>query len=327
MKIFLTGAEGFIGSHLAEKLIRKGHDLTCLILYNSFNSWGWLDTLSPEIKNEINVVPGDIRDKELVEKLVSSVESIFHLAALIGIPYSYSASQSYIDTNVLGTLNILNSCKKSDVDKILITSTSEVYGTAKYVPIDEMHPLQGQSPYSASKISADKIAESYYRSFGLPVSIVRPFNTYGPRQSARAIIPTIITQILQGQKELKVGNQNPIRDFNFVKDVVNGFLKIYQSNKTIGEEINIASGESISIGELINLIIRIVNADVKVVEDISRIRPANSEVDKLIGCNKKIKKLTDWKTKFSLYEGLEKTIEWLRTPENIKNYKSTIYNI
>ncbi len=325
--ILVTGADGFIGSHLVEELANSNYNITALTYYNSFNSWGWLDSFPEEIISKIKVVSGDIRDRDFIEEQVSNSSNIFHLAALIGIPYSYHASQSYIDTNISGTLNILNACKKYNVKRILTTSTSEVYGTAKYTPIDEIHPLQGQSPYSASKIGADKIAESYFRSFNLPITIVRPFNTYGPRQSARAIIPTIITQILSGNKEIKLGNLDPIRDFIYVKDTIEGFIKIFNNEETIGQEINIASGESVSIRELLDLIVDIMKVKIEIKEEKSRIRPDSSEVDKLIGNNKKIKDLVGWTSKYNLRDGLTETIEWLKEPKNLAKYKTSIYNI
>ncbi len=325
--VLVTGSDGFIGSHLIEELLKYNCKIIAFVYYNSFNSWGWLDALPVEIVNKIDVIAGDIRDANFVEKQVSNVDVVFHLAALIGIPYSYHAPQSYVDTNIQGTLNILNAAKKFNTKKIIVTSTSEVYGSAIYVPIDEKHPLQGQSPYSATKIAADKLSESFYKSFDIPLVIARPFNTYGPRQSARAVIPNIITQILSGDDELKIGNLTPIRDFNYVKDVVSAFAKIAICDDLIGHEVNIASGESTSIKDLINTIIDITNSKVRIIEDKSRYRPDSSEVDRLIGDNKKITSMTDWKPKYNIENGIKETIDWLKVPENLKKYKSLLYNI
>ncbi len=325
-KVLVTGADGFIGSHLTEELVKEGSIVRAFVFYNSFNSWGWLDTLDKEIISKIEVFPGDIRDPYLLVDATKDIDIIFHLAALIAIPFSYKSPESFFETNVKGTLNLLQAARINNVKKILVTSTSEVYGTAKYVPIDESHPLQGQSPYSASKIGADKVAESFYRSYNLPVTIVRPFNTYGPRQSARAVIPTIITQLLNGVKEIKLGSLHPTRDFNFVKDTVSGFIEIAKSDNTIGEEINIATGKEISIGQLAKEIIDIINPEAKIISDDIRIRPEKSEVERLLGSNEKIMRLTDWKPKYNLKQGLEQTIDWFNKPENYKTYKSDIYN-
>ncbi|MGL6217404.1 MAG: NAD-dependent 4,6-dehydratase LegB [Lacrimispora sphenoides] len=324
-KVLITGADGFIGSHLTETLIERGYDVRAFTFYNSFNSWGWLDSLPDEIKKEIEIHPGDIRDPNGVRNAMTGIESVFHLAALIAIPYSYHSPDSYVDTNIKGTLNVLQSARSLGTDKVLITSTSEVYGSAKYVPIDESHPLQGQSPYSATKIGADRLAESFYRSFSLPVSIVRPFNTYGPRQSARAVIPSIISQLLTGTKEIRLGSLTPTRDFNYVKDTVNGFIEIEKSEKTIGEEINIASQTEISIGELASELIRQINPQARIVCEPERMRPEKSEVNRLLGSNKKLKELTDWNQEFSLSLGLKKTIDWLE--KNQDKYKTGIYNL
>ena len=324
-KILVTGADGFIGSHLVEELVKSGNKVKAFVYYNSFNSWGWLDSLSKDILKEIEIFSGDIRDPNGVRTAIKGNDTIFHLAALIAIPYSYHSPDSYVDTNIKGTLNVLQAAKDFQSERILVTSTSEVYGSAKYIPIDEKHPFQGQSPYSATKIGADRLAESFYRSFETPVTIVRPFNTYGPRQSARAVIPTIITQLLSGAKEIKLGSLTPTRDFNYVKDTVNGFLEIANSNKTIGEEINIASQNEISIGDLANEMILQINPNVKIITDDDRLRPEKSEVNKLLGSNKKIKELTNWTPKYNLKDGLKETIEWLRV--NIKNYKTDIYNV
>ena len=326
-KILVTGADGFIGSHLVENLVKKGYKVKAFTYYNSFNTWGWLDTLEKDILNEIEIFSGDIRDPNGVREAVKGVSDIFHLAALIGIPFSYHSPDSYIDTNIKGTLNVLQASRDLNVDRILITSTSEVYGTAKYIPIDENHQFQGQSPYSASKIGADKLAESFYRSFSLPVTIVRPFNTYGPRQSARAIIPTIITQLLSGVNEINLGSLNPTRDFNFVLDTVKGFEEIWKSNKTIGEEINIASGIEISIEDLVKKLIDIINPNAIILEDNTRIRPEKSEVNRLLGSNKKLKELTSWQSEYSLEQGLLKTIEWFKKEGHLSKYKTNLYNI
>jgi len=326
-KVLVTGADGFIGSHLVEGLLNLGYDVRAFTYYNSFNSWGWLDTLSKDILKEVEIFAGDIRDPNGVKESMKNVTDVFHLAALIGIPFSYHSPDSYVDTNIKGTLNVLQASRELNIERILITSTSEVYGTAKYVPIDENHSFQGQSPYSASKIGADRLAESFYRSFSLPVTIVRPFNTYGPRQSARAIIPTIITQLLSGTKEIKVGSLTPTRDFNFVLDTINGFIEIWKSNKTIGEEINIASGVEITIGDLLNKLIQIINSKVIILSDEERKRPEKSEVNRLLGSNKKLKELTNWTSNYTLEQGLLKTIEWFKIEKNLERYKTDIYNL
>lgn len=325
MKVLVTGADGFIGSHLVEELVRKGHHVRAFVLYNSFNTWGWLDTLPKEVLKEVEVFSGDVRDPNGVRTAMKNIETVFHLAALIAIPYSYHSPDTYVDTNIKGTLNILQAARDLGTERVLITSTSEVYGTARYVPIDEQHPFQGQSPYSATKIGADRLAESFYRSFNLPVTIVRPFNTFGPRQSARAVIPTIIMQLLSGYEEIELGLLTPTRDFNYVKDTVSGYLKIANSSETIGEEINIATQTEISIGELGKELIRQINPNARIKEDEKRIRPAKSEVNRLLGCNEKIKRLTDWEPKFSFEEGLAETIEFFR--DNLDKYKTDIYNI
>lgn len=326
-KVLVTGADGFIGSHLCERLIDEGYEVKAFVYYNSFNSWGWLDSLNKYKKKELDVFSGDIRDPNGVRKAMEGIDKVFHLAALIAIPFSYHSPDSYVDTNIKGTLNILQGAKELNTKRVLITSTSEVYGSAKYVPIDEKHPLQGQSPYSATKIGADKLAESFYRSFNLPLTIVRPFNTYGPRQSARAVIPTIITQLLCGEKEIKLGSLTPTRDFNYVKDTINGFLEISKCDNTIGEEINIATSKEISIKELANEIIKVINKDAKIICDEERLRPEKSEVNRLLGSNEKIKNLTSWEPKFTFKEGIKETIDWFRKPENLSKYKSDIYNI
>lgn len=324
-KILVTGADGFIGSHLTEELVKQGFDVKAFSLYNSFNTWGWLDTLSQDIMENVEVFTGDIRDPNGVREAMKGTDAVFHLAALITIPFSYHSPDAYVDTNIKGTLNVLQAAKQLELDKVLITSTSEVYGTAQYVPIDESHPYQGQSPYSATKIGADRLAESFYRSFGLSVAIVRPFNTYGPRQSARAVIPTIITQLLAGKEEIKLGSLTPTRDFNFVKDTARGFIEIYRSDKTIGEEINIATQNEISIGELAEELIRQINPQAKIVCDEERLRPEKSEVNRLLGSNEKIKRLTEWEPCFTFEEGLAQTIDFFR--DNLGKYKVDIYNI
>ena len=326
-KVVVTGADGFIGSHLVEELVRQGSKVVALSYYNSFNTWGWLEEIEPQLKNDVEVVTGDIRDPDGVRLLTKGSDIVFHLAALIGIPYSYSSPQSYVDTNVKGTLNILQAVRDNNCEKVLVTSTSEVYGSAKYVPIDENHPFQGQSPYSATKIGGDRIAESYFRSFQTPVSIVRPFNTYGPRQSARAIIPTLITQLLSGRQTVSIGNTEPTRDFNFVLDTVNGFIEIAKSDNTIGEEINIASSQEISMGELALKIIELINPEATLELDEQRLRPKDSEVNRLLGDNTKITRLTEWTQRYSLSEGLTETIQWFKDTRNLLQYKSDIYNV
>ena len=325
--VLITGADGFIGSHLVEKLIDDGHKVKAFVYYNSFNSWGWLDTLPKEILNQIEIFAGDVRDPNGVRTAVKGVDIIYHLAALIAIPYSYHSPDSYVDTNVKGTLNILQAARDYNIERILVTSTSEVYGTALYVPIDEKHPKQGQSPYSASKIGADAMADSFYRSFNLPVTIVRPFNTFGPRQSARAVIPTIITQLLAGKTEIKLGALHPTRDLLFVQDTANGFIDIAKSNNTNGQEINIATQQEISIQNLAQLLINTINPTAKIISDDIRLRPEKSEVERLLGSADKIKSLTNWQPKYSLQEGLKQTIEWFSIPENLKQYKTHLYNV
>jgi NAD dependent epimerase/dehydratase len=318
-RILITGADGFIGSHLTE--------VFAFVCYNSFNSLGWLDTISDDLKNKIKFISGDIRDFNGVNEAMKNVDIVFHLAALIAIPFSYNSPDSYIDTNIKGTLNILQAARKNNIKRVLITSTSEVYGTAQFVPITELHPKQPQSPYSASKIGSDAIADSFYRSFELPVTIVRPFNTYGPRQSARAVIPTIISQLLNGAEEIKLGDISPTRDLLFVKDTVNGFIKIAQCEDLIGHEVNIATQSEISVGSLAQLIINKINPDAKIVTDTLRIRPEKSEVFRLFGSNEKLKSYTDWEPKYSLEEGLKETINWFSESKNLVKYKSDQYNV
>ena len=324
-KVLVTGADGFIGSHLTESLLEKGYDVKAFAYYNSFNTWGWLDTLPKEKLDQIEVFTGDIRDPNGVREAMRGVDGVFHLAALIAIPFSYHSPDSYVDTNIKGTLNVLQAARDLGTERIMVTSTSEVYGTAQYVPIDEKHPYQGQSPYSATKIGADRLAESFYRSFQLPVSIVRPFNTFGPRQSARAVIPTIISQLLAGKEEIKLGSLTPTRDFNYVKDTAAGFIAIAESDRTIGEEINIATGQEISIGDLAQEIISQINPNAKIVCDEQRLRPEKSEVNRLLGSNAKLKALTDWKQQYKFAEGIAETIEWMRS--NLGAYKTDIYNV
>ena len=324
-KVLVTGADGFIGSHMVEELVRKGYSVRAFSYYNSFNTWGWLDTLAPEILSQIEVVCGDIRDPYGVKKAIEGVDMVFHLAALIAIPFSYHSPDAYVDTNIKGTLNVLQAAKELNVERVLITSTSEVYGTAKYVPIDENHPFQGQSPYSATKIGADRLAESFYRSFDLPVSIVRPFNTFGPRQSARAVIPTIITQLLGGRQQIKLGLLSPTRDFNYVKDTVSAYIAIAESDRTIGREINIATGKEISIGDMAKVIIAQLNPKAEIICEEERLRPENSEVNRLLGSNQKLKELTEWKQKYSFEDGIQETIKWFE--QNLDKYKIDIYNI
>ena len=327
LKVLVTGADGFIGSHLVEKLLEEGYNVRAFVYYNSFNSWGWLDTLDKNKLSKIEIFSGDIRDPNGVKEAMKGIDIVFHLAALIAIPFSYHSPDSYVDTNIKGTLNVLQAARDLKTKRILITSTSEVYGTAKYVPIDENHPYQGQSPYSATKIGADRLAESFYKSFNMPITIVRPFNTYGPRQSSRAVIPTIITQLLNGETEIKLGALTPTRDFNYVKDTVKGFIEIAKSENTIGEEINIATCSEISIEELALEIINQINPKAKIICDEERLRPDKSEVNRLLGCNKKIKKLTNWNPEYSFKEGIKETIEWFKNEEVLKKYKSDIYNI
>ncbi len=323
-KVVVTGSEGFIGSHLTEKLVELGAKVTAFVLYNSFNTYGWVDTFKKEIKDNIKIFIGDIRDETSVRKALKDKDIIFHLAALIAIPYSYYAPRSYFETNVLGTLNIMQSAREFGFMKVIHTSTSEVYGTAIYTPIDENHPLQGQSPYSASKISADKIAESYYKSFNVPLAVIRPFNTYGPRQSARAVIPTIISQALTGN-EINLGNISTVRDMNYIKDTVRGFVKVAQSDKSVGEVINIGSGVGLTIKEIADTVIRLLNKNIKINLDKERLRPEKSEVEMLICDYSKAEKLINWIPKFTLEEGLIETISWIK--DNLKYFKPEVYNI
>ncbi|MFC1579359.1 NAD-dependent 4,6-dehydratase LegB [Thermodesulfobacteriota bacterium] len=331
MKILVTGADGFIGSHLVEELVRRGNSVRAFVLYNSFNSWGWLDHCDPGILKNIDVFAGDVRDPHGVKTAMQGCDVIYHLAALIAIPYSYQSPNTYVDTNIKGTLNIVQAARELSVEKVIHTSTSEVYGTSRFVPIHEEHPLQGQSPYSASKIGADQIALSFYSSFETPVAVIRPFNTYGPRQSARAVIPTVITQLASGQRKIKLGALHPTRDFNFINDTVRGFLAVAESERTVGEVINIGSGFEISIGDTVGLIAKIMGCDLEIVTDEERIRPENSEVERLCADNTKALKLTGWAPEYKgaegLRAGLEETVDWFSRPENLKYYKCDIYNV
>ena len=323
--VLVTGADGFIGSHLTEMLVSKGYQVKALSQYNSFNSWGWLEDI--HCKDQVEVVTGDIRDPHYCKHITKDVDIIFHLAALIAIPYSYVAPGSYVDTNIKGTLNICQAAKENGNIRVIHTSTSEVYGTAQYVPIDENHPLQPQSPYSATKIAADAMAMSFYNAFELPVTIARPFNTYGPRQSARAVIPTIITQIANGIKEIKLGDLTPTRDFNYVADTCRGFIALVEEKNTIGETINIGSNFEISVADTLNIIKELMDSDIKFVTDEQRIRPTKSEVLRLWCDNTKIKKLTGFEPQYDIRTGLQKTIDWITKPEYLKTYKSEIYNV
>lgn len=323
-KVLVTGSEGFIGSHLTELLVEQGAQVTALVQYNSFNNWGWLDTLAPAIKNEIRVFTGDIREYDNISKAVKGQQVVMHLAALIAIPYSYQSPAAYVRTNVEGTLNVLQAALDCGVERVVHTSTSEVYGTAQYVPIDEKHPLHGQSPYSASKIGADKIAESYHCSFNLPVATIRPFNTFGPRQSARAVIPTIISQALAG-KQLKLGSMHPTRDFTYVKDTAAGFIKVAEADQAIGEVVNVGSNYEISIGDLVKKIVELTGTNVDIQFDDARIRPEKSEVNRLWADNSKARTLIGWQPQYTLEQGLLETINWLR--DNLQYYKPEIYNV
>jgi NAD dependent epimerase/dehydratase len=325
LNVLVTGADGFIGSHLVEMLCSKGVKVKALSQYNSFGSWGWLDDIN--CKDKIEILTGDVRDPHYCNEMVKNVDVIFHLAALIAIPYSYSAPSSYVETNINGTLNICQAAKENGNIRVIHTSTSEVYGTAQYVPIDENHPLQPQSPYSASKIAADAMAMSFFNAFKLPVTIARPFNTYGPRQSARAVIPTIITQIANGIKEIKLGDLSPTRDFSYVEDTCRGFISIAENDSTIGETINIGSNTEISIKDTLDLINELMDSDVNFIQDKQRLRPENSEVFRLWCDNTKIEKLTGFKPQINLSKGLQKTIDWITQPDYLKDYKAEIYNV
>ena len=318
-RVLVTGADGFIGSHLTEELVKSGEKVTAFCLYNSFGTLGWIDTLPKEIRSEIEIFTGDVRDPNGVRTAMRGQQRVFHLAALIAIPFSYHSPDSYVDTNIKGTLNVLNAARELGTERVMVTSTSEVYGTAQYVPIDEKHPFQGQSPYSATKIGADRLAESFYRSFDLPVTIVRPFNTYGPRQSGRAVIPTIISQLLAGQQEIHLGKLSPTRDFNFVKDMAHGFMAIADCPAAIGQELNIATGEEHSIGDLANELIAQINPNAKIVCEEERLRPEKSEVNRLLGDSTKMRALTGWKPEYTFEQGLAETVAWIR--DNLNTYK------
>lgn len=326
-RVVVTGADGFIGSHLTEALVAHGCEVTAFVYYNSFNSWGWLDTVPADTLAGVKVFAGDVRDPNGVREALKGADAVFHLAALIGIPFSYHSPDSYIDTNVKGTLNVLQAARDLGVERVAVTSTSEVYGTARYAPIDEQHPLQGQSPYSASKIGADKIAESFFRSFALPVVTVRPFNTYGPRQSARAVIPTIVTQLLAGAREVKLGAVHPTRDLNYVTDTAAGFIALAECDAAIGREVNLGSGREVSIGELAAMIIDRIAPGATVVADDQRLRPAASEVERLLADTSLVTSLTSWRSGVSLEDGLDRTVAWFSDPANHERYKWDLYNV
>lgn len=330
-KIFVTGADGFIGSHLVERLVQQGHDVRALVQYNSFNSWGWLDTVSDTTKKNIEVISGDVRDPNGVKVAMQGCHVVMHLAALIAIPYSYHFPDSYVETNVKGTLNIVQAARDLGIEKVIHTSTSEVYGTAQFVPITENHPLHAQSPYAASKIGADQMAMSYYLSFGTPVCIIRPFNTYGPRQSARAIIPTVITQMANHQKSIRLGSLHPTRDLNFVTDTVNAYIAMAASDDVIGETVNAGSNYEVSVGDTVKLIASIMDREVEIIADEKRMRPEKSEVNRLWACNAKIKAMTAWTPEYSGLEGLKRglmeTIAWFSQADNLRFYKSDVYNL
>jgi NAD dependent epimerase/dehydratase len=331
MKILITGADGFIGSHLTEALVLAGHSVRAFVMYNSFNSWGWLDHCSEETKGQFEVVAGDVRDPNGVRYAMKGCDAVLHLAALIAIPYSYHSPDTYVDTNIKGTLNIVSAARDLGVEKVVHTSTSEVYGSAQFVPITEEHPLQGQSPYSASKIGADQIAMSFHTSFETPIAIIRPFNTYGPRQSARAVIPTIITQIANGKRQIKLGSLEPTRDFNYVADTVAGFIAILNASQSIGETINIGSNFEVSIGDTARLIADTMDVNLEILTDEKRLRPLQSEVERLWASNDKARRLLDWQPQYGgvdgFQRGLKETIEWFKQPENLKGYKADTYNI
>jgi NAD dependent epimerase/dehydratase len=329
MKVFLTGADGFIGSHLAEALVRDGHDVTALVIYNSFDSWGWLDSVPADVRRQINVVPGDVRDPTQMMSLVQGHDAVLHLAALIAIPFSYVAPDQYVQTNISGTLNLLNAARAHGISRFIHTSTSEVYGTARYVPMDEGHPLQGQSPYSASKIGADQMVSSFFTSFGLPAVTIRPFNTFGPRQSARAVIPTIISQLAAGKREISLGALEPTRDFTFVADTVGGFLAALNSTNGVGETVNLGAGFEVSIGETFSTIARLMDSSAVAVADQQRLRPENSEVERLFSNNEKAKELFGWQPSLAGIDGfatgLSHTIEWFTEPQNLARYRVNTY--
>jgi dTDP-glucose 4,6-dehydratase len=331
MKVLVTGADGFIGSHLTERLVRRGHDVRAFVLYNSFNSWGWLDRVPSDVKDALDVFAGDVRDPHGVKTAMKGCDAVMHLAALIAIPYSYHSPDTYVDTNIKGTLNVLQAAREIGVKRVIHTSTSEVYGTARFVPITEEHPLQGQSPYSATKIGADQLALSFHAAFGLPVVIARPFNTYGPRQSARAVIPTIITQIAAGARELKLGALTPTRDFNYVQDTAGGFIAALESDAGVGSVVNFGSNFEISIGEAARLIAEVMNVTVEIVTDEARLRPPGSEVERLWADNSRAKALFGWAPEYAGLEGfgrgLDETAKWFTDPGNLAAYKSHLYNL
>ena len=330
-KILVTGADGFIGSHLVDRLVREGYDVRAFVLYNSFNSWGWLDRAADDVKRQFEVFAGDVRDPHGVKQAMKDCSTVFHLAALIAIPYSYHSPATYVDTNITGTLNVVQAARDLGVERVVHTSTSETYGTAQYVPIDENHPLQGQSPYSATKIGADQMALSYYRSFGTPVTVVRPFNTYGPRQSARAVIPTVITQIAAGKRQIKLGSLTPTRDFSYVTDTAAGFVALAECDAAVGEVVNLGSGFEISIGDTAGLIAKVMNEDVEITLDEQRIRPEKSEVERLFSDMSKAERLTEWRPQYRGLEGFERglaeTVKFFTDADNLKLYKHDIYNI
>jgi NAD dependent epimerase/dehydratase len=326
-KVMVTGADGFIGSHLTEALVRSGCDVRAFVYYNSFSSWGWIDRVPVDVRDQLDVFAGDVRDPNGVRSAMSGIDVVFHLAALIGIPFSYHSPDSYVDTNIRGTLNVLQAARDLGTERVLTTSTSEVYGTALRVPIDETHPLQGQSPYSATKIAADKLAESFYRSFGLPVVTVRPFNTYGPRQSARAFIPTVITQLLDGAAELHLGATSPTRDMNYVSDTCAGFLALAETDAAVGREVNVGSGTEASIGDIAEMLIAMIAPGVPITLDEARLRPAKSEVERLVCDNTLMRELTSWTPKVGLDQGLSRTVEWFRDPVNRAGYRSGFYSV
>ncbi|EPY01732.1 NAD-dependent 4,6-dehydratase LegB [Magnetospirillum fulvum] len=330
-RVLVTGADGFIGSHLTEALVRNGYDVRAFVLYNSFNSWGWLDRCAPDVKGSFEVFAGDVRDPHGVRAAMQGCDAVLHLAALIAIPYSYHSPDTYVDTNIKGTLNVVQAARELGIAKVIHTSTSEVYGTARFVPITEEHPLQGQSPYSATKIGADQIALSFFAAFGTPVTVIRPFNTFGPRQSARAVIPTIITQIANGARKIKLGSLHPTRDFNYVADTVGGFLAALAAERGAGEVINLGSNYEISIGDTAKTIAEVMGAEIEIVTDDVRLRPEKSEVERLWACNAKAKDLLGWQPAFGgldgFRRGLAETVSWFSDSENLKSYKADIYNI
>lgn len=325
--VLVTGSDGFIGSHLVEALLDTGCNVRAFVYYNSFNSWGWLDTLGAETRAALDVFAGDVRDPNGVREACKGIDVVFHLAALIGIPFSYHSPDSYVDTNVKGTLNVLQAVRDSEIERVVVTSTSEVYGTARYVPIDEAHPLQGQSPYSASKIGADKMAESFYRSFGTPVVTARPFNTYGPRQSARAVVPTIATQLLSGNTRIELGALAPTRDLTYVTDTAAGFVALASCDAAVGREVNMGNGHEISVGDLAALIAEVVGTEIEIVSSEERLRPEKSEVERLLADTTLMRELTGWEPEVTLREGLSRAVEWFSNAENLSHYKTDLYNV